>query len=255
MGIRTNIILYIFMGLVGLLGCDKKAQVIPKDELVGILVELQMADALGQNQKINPMFDSIDHSTLYMSVLKHHKYTMDDLDSTLAYYAKDGKTLDAIYNKVYTRLNKKMVQLQAQHNELTGGSGSQVWNLSRSISRQGYSAKGETLNIPLDDTCTCGLKIKLSVNPTDMGKVPRFKVYYVDSAEIKSGINEKDVVWVKELLKSKYIREFDRKLLLNDSSKNMLVVKIPEYDIADTAFYKNFNIVSIQLSNLNPAKQ
>lgn len=99
----------IFVAIIlAIVGCNtKKRQLIPEDDLVDILVDIHLAEALFKVTRIKTqkfsIYDSLD---IYDSVVVQHGYTKAQYDSTLAYYSDNITKFKAIYDKVIEKLNK-----------------------------------------------------------------------------------------------------------------------------------------------------
>jgi hypothetical protein len=74
---------------------------IPKKELISLLVDLHIADGLLSLPKINARSSSLDSITSYIQVIEKHGYTKEDMDRTMKYYfINKPKDLNKIYDQV-----------------------------------------------------------------------------------------------------------------------------------------------------------
>ena len=60
-----------------------KDNIIPRRDLVPLLIDMHIADAMALNTSVSGQFGGLDSSLLYQSVLDKYGYTKDDLTRTL----------------------------------------------------------------------------------------------------------------------------------------------------------------------------
>jgi hypothetical protein len=86
---------------------SKKKRLIPKDDLVNILVEMNIANSLGNDYIAKSKFRDLDSATVYRMVFDNSGYTKAQFDSTMNYYTRHPQTLDKIYDRVIAKLSMK----------------------------------------------------------------------------------------------------------------------------------------------------
>lgn len=85
-------------------GCNHKPkEVLPEDEMVDLLTDLQLAE--GYLNSAGP--NSVERDALIASVLKKHGVSQAQLDSTIAYYGRNIDEYYLLYNKVENNIRKK----------------------------------------------------------------------------------------------------------------------------------------------------
>jgi len=110
----------VFILLLGLLfsSCsflDKKHdKIIGKDEFVGILVDLHLADATLVVQGFNVVRDSTKIEQYYDDVLKKHHITKSQLKHSMEYYSGRTEAFDKMYDKVLDELAKRGSELDKE---------------------------------------------------------------------------------------------------------------------------------------------
>ena len=90
---------------------------IPREELVGILVDMHMADALQASLGFRDLsldYDSID---LYSEIFLQHGTTKLAFDSTMVYYSKNPRDLVSIYDEVIMKMTMINDSLQIVNEE------------------------------------------------------------------------------------------------------------------------------------------
>lgn len=84
-----------------------KEGIIPKDEMVEIIVDLHLADATINIKHFNKRSNSKKIVKYYASVLKKYGYTRLNFDESIKYYSIEPEKLDKIYDRVIQELSKK----------------------------------------------------------------------------------------------------------------------------------------------------
>ncbi len=90
---------------------------IPKDQMVDILIDLRLMDAvLNSKQRIaNDGFqDTLKF--YYGSVMEKHGITRERFDKSITYYQRDLKVMDELYEEAITRLSKLKTEESQKEN-------------------------------------------------------------------------------------------------------------------------------------------
>jgi|SRR6056297_1819797 len=114
-GIRY--ILWLLVVLVIVFACQDKKKVIPRDELVPVLVDIHLLDGAIRHSKFRDdvkMPDSID---VYEYVLDNYGYTQEQYDSSMNYYSRNPRKFEQIYQEVLARLNRRETQVKEKQEE------------------------------------------------------------------------------------------------------------------------------------------
>jgi hypothetical protein len=97
------------------LGCTHKIKdsdlvpvdLIPKDQMVDILVDLKIMDAILASEQRKKEQDANDAKYyLYNSIMGKYGITRNRFEESLEYYQKDLKVMDEIYEEAITKLSK-----------------------------------------------------------------------------------------------------------------------------------------------------
>jgi hypothetical protein len=96
-----------------ILSCNKtrrsgidRSDVIPEDEMVGILTDLYLTDGLMNYPPIRSDFSEKDSIETYIDVIHEHGYTKEEVDRSMEYYFIDKpKKYAAIYDRVIEKLS------------------------------------------------------------------------------------------------------------------------------------------------------
>lgn len=89
---------------------NKPDNLIDKEKLVDVLVDVHMADAVVAVKGLRINRDSVLISLYYDDVMKKHNITRKQFDITIEYYSKHAEKYDKIYDEVLEILSKKQKQ-------------------------------------------------------------------------------------------------------------------------------------------------
>lgn len=98
-------IVVLILVIIAMGSCNNQS-IIPEKDMVSILAKIQIIDASVQHQKYRSKFFDKDTIDYYSSTIKSFGYSKVQFDSSLSYYARNPKLLDAIYDKVIIELSK-----------------------------------------------------------------------------------------------------------------------------------------------------
>ncbi len=87
-------------------GVDTPGHIMEKKELVNLQVDLYMVEAAHNMNVLKQDSADGEYKTLFETILKKHKVTRDDYESSLRYYAIDNESLNEIYDSVLVKLTK-----------------------------------------------------------------------------------------------------------------------------------------------------
>ncbi|MCX7953782.1 MAG: DUF4296 domain-containing protein [Bacteroidales bacterium] len=95
-----------------LFSCTNNAKqppnIIPKDTLVDILIDMHLCDALLNINEIISKYDSIKATALYLSVLKKYKINKERFLKTIDYYSDNPN----LFNKIYEQAIEKLEDMR-----------------------------------------------------------------------------------------------------------------------------------------------
>ncbi len=81
------------------------ANIIPKDSLVNIIVDLHLADAVLLNPKTQSKISTVPSNELYQTVLKKYHLRKERFIQSMNYYAEKPDVLDSVYYDVIEHLS------------------------------------------------------------------------------------------------------------------------------------------------------
>lgn len=108
----------IILVLVGIaMSCSNRSRVpdyvIPKDQMVNIIVDMHLLDGLLSVRPIQHKMIELDTLNQYDALLQKYGYTRNDFDTSLFYY---GKKID-LYDDIYEEVLNKLTFIEAEIKE------------------------------------------------------------------------------------------------------------------------------------------
>jgi hypothetical protein len=103
---RLKGLILIFIIIV--LSCSRSGQHgrIPESQLIKILADIHLADAIAFSNKYKTEFHNSDSVYYFESVFSKYHITRSQFDSTIAWYSGNPEKYDLLYGKVLDRLNR-----------------------------------------------------------------------------------------------------------------------------------------------------
>ena len=86
---------------------DKPLDLIPKDSLVALLVDLHLTDATSKQNFIPNNNDTYYEYQEYKAILNFHKISRNRFDATLRYYCAKGNDFEKLYEEVIAELQAR----------------------------------------------------------------------------------------------------------------------------------------------------
>jgi hypothetical protein len=109
MRLKGVIIVFLLIGL----SCSQygKHRLIPEKQLVKILVDIHIADAISFSGKYRDLFHSNDTTYYFERLFSKYNVTRSQFDSTISWYSGDPEKYDVLYTKVLDNLNRMMASI------------------------------------------------------------------------------------------------------------------------------------------------
>src|SRR6056297_435546 len=114
------LILYIALGLL-LIGCSKKSKeekLLPEDELVHLLADMHVTDALMMRTVNRGMIKSREVDNYYKGVLEKYNISRSEFDSIYHYYSQDYARLEKIYDRVLVEIKKRKEMMDIESTKM-----------------------------------------------------------------------------------------------------------------------------------------
>ncbi len=234
--------------------CSKHEQnkIIPRKDLIPLLVDLHISDAMATNYNINEAFGGLDSAILYSTVLKSYGYTKDDFIKTIEYYTKEPEKLIKIYDEVFSILSNRSEDAKKMYDSYSVKNTKSIWKSKQTH----YRIIGDTAHYPsmfevaVDTVGIFVLHVEIRVTEKDKSINPRIVAYFYN---LKNDVPEKRVYFEEvKLLKSSYKREYTLTQECSNPDLNRLRLLIPTYDNTTNDFYKDMEISNLRVSLVVP---
>ena len=130
---NIRILTFITGGILLLTGCSEPpkappADIIPEEKFISIMVDVQLTEALKNQQILAKRNNPDDILAAYHRFLEKHHVTAEQFLKTYAYYRDHPQDMQAVYEKVLDSLNKMNMMyrtdLELAHDSLFADSAS-----------------------------------------------------------------------------------------------------------------------------------
>ncbi|MBN1596777.1 MAG: DUF4296 domain-containing protein [Bacteroidales bacterium] len=231
----------------------RKENVIPKKDLVSLLVELHITDAIAMNTRYSDYFGGLDSTLLYSTVFEKYGYTKEELTNSIKYYSKNPDDISDIYNEVFSELSKRTEDLRIKNTKYSYGNTKFLWRMKNIRYIKGDTARYPSAHdIPVEGKGTYLIYATIKMLRSDESVNPRITAYFYNPEDTVSGSR----IYFKPvpITKSKYTRDYVLLKELKDESYSRLKITIPEYDNKDSLFYKEMTLTGFNLQKLREKK-
>lgn len=137
-----------------LAGCSGRPDgIIPETEMVEIMADLQIAEAYDRNGNPDPDMQGMNRELLGRGILMDHGVTVEEMDSTLAWY---GRNMDQ-YARLYKKVDERLAAMQQKYAKAAGesesdGPSTDLWPYGRHFMVDGNQlTDGLIVNINVPD--------------------------------------------------------------------------------------------------------
>jgi hypothetical protein len=247
---------WIVISIVILFFSCRTSNVIPEKDMISILVNIYLTDATITSPQLRPIYFGKDTIDYYAKTLSKVGYTSAQFDSSLNYYAKNPKQLDAIYDKVIIELSKKQTELvqASKADSVVIDTLKNLWTL-----KANYKLKLDSLGdfiifeIPVVGLGTYTFNYNLLIFPDDESLNPQSKIYfYYDNKSENGNISNYTVTpYTKDGKK----REIKTVMNLKNSLVTHLKGVLLDYNNTNKNFKSHANVTNIRVTyKPNPTK-
>ncbi len=241
-----------FLVLILLFSCNQgdPNRLIPRKDLVPLLAELHITDAIATSGTISDQFGRLDSTILYSKVMERYGYSKDDLFFTLDYYTGEPEILMEIYDEVFALLSTGSEEAKAAYNKYASQNTQHIWRPKENR----FEIESDTALYPvfddilIDSTGTYVLNLSMKLRKEDESENPVLIAYFYSPNRDSLGYRQYfDTV---KLHKSKYARELMLIKDISDTSLTRLRIHSVVFDNKDSAFFKSMDMYSVRLSLL-----
>ena len=206
--------LLFFLMMVVLTGCSNRPKdIIDEKKMVEIMADLQIAEAYERNGKAPDNINGSNRELLGRGVLIAHGVTVEEMDSTLAWYGRNMDEYAKLYKKVDERLSKMQLKYaRAAGESENGGPSTDLWPYGRHlVLDRNQMTDGLVVTIPVPDMASGD---KLTWKLRTQGLTSRRMILGVDyedgRSEIVDNTNNGIDAWMETSLQTDTLRTVSR---------------------------------------------
>ena len=104
------------------LSCKQKDSIpenlIPKDKMIDILIDMHLADAIFTSPTVRSLFAERDSVNFYEVIFENYGYTRIDFDTSVYYYSHNINEYNKMYIEVLNRLNEMETEVKREMQEI-----------------------------------------------------------------------------------------------------------------------------------------
>lgn len=118
-----------------LAGCSKRPKgILSEDEMVSLMADIQVAEAYEQSGRVRDMGTGNDRELMGRGVLMEHGVSIEQMDSTLAWYGRNMDEYAKLYKKVDDELRRRQEKFASAAGELeNSGPSADLWPYGRHL--------------------------------------------------------------------------------------------------------------------------
>ena len=135
-------------------GCSKRPKdILSEDKMVAVMADIQIAEAYERSGDASAYLDGHDRELLGRGILMRHGVTVEEMDSTLAWYGRNMDEYSKLYKKIDAELGKRQLKYARAAGESDNeGPSSDLWPYGRHFMIDDRSlTSGIVANIPVTD--------------------------------------------------------------------------------------------------------
>lgn len=246
-----------FTILLLIFNCSRTEQkkVIPKRDLVSLLVDIHIHDAIAMNYNINEQFGGLDSAILYSTVLDSYGYSKEDFIRTIEHYTKDPEKLIKVYDDVFSELSKRAEETKTLYETYSTRKTKLIWK-PKIVH---YRIYGDTASYPaafeitIDTSGTYVLSTEIKMTKKDQSKNPRIVAYFYNASNDNG--NKRLYFDETSFIKSNFKREYTLVKECDSKEFDRIRIIIPEYENKDESFFKDLDISNLRVSLVKPEKK
>ena len=252
---RVKILVGITLVLVLISNCgnQKDNDILSREELVNLLIDLHLYDAMATDYSLNTHLEDIDSASLYTSVLSKHEIDRDGFYKTLQWYSNHPDEFASIYDEVFGTLNKQYEGFNKLGSLFSGNGAREIWSNKRYKHIHGDTVKyPDPYIVEIVTTGTYLFDIKCRMLTQDLSEDPYLNVYFFkhESDQVPS---ERLEVCRVPIIKSNFTRDYQYQFLLEDPSYRFIKIILPETPDRLAGKQKNLQINRVRVLRKNEA--
>ena len=155
---------------------------IPENQLVKILADIHLADAISFSGKFKDIYHNKDSIYYFEKIFARYNITRNQFDSTISWYSGNPDAYETLYGKVLNRLNRMAATINdsLRADSLLSQAGN-IWNRKRDwILPDDGTQENISFIIKIHQIGTYVLSARIKINANDQSERP-FMLAYLSS--------------------------------------------------------------------------
>jgi len=239
-----------------LLSCNREEKnIIPRKDLVPILIDMHITDAIAMNHMISEQFGGLDSALLYNAIFEKHGYTKEQIIGTLRYYSGKPDALVKIYDDVFSEMSKMAEEAHLAYTSTNNTNTNLFWKPDTNK----YRAVGDTVNYPpsfdiaIDTNGTYVITAEIKITAKDSSVNPRINAFFYRPG--KDSLKSMVFFDEESLFKTDFMREYRAIKEYRNKLPARLKIIIPAHDSPDTTFMKWFEMQNLHVALVRNDKE
>jgi hypothetical protein len=235
--------------------CADKSEIkmIPQKELIPLLVDLNLADAISGNSQLTSQLGSIDSASFYGPIYLKHRHTKQELDKTLLYYSNKPNKLAQIYDEVFAELSRQTEKVKSTLKDYAAFENKTIWRSNTKIKIDADTeAYPQALDIRIDSIGQYLINAEIKMGKSDQSTNPKITAYFYDS--LKNDLKSRIFFREFPLAKSDVLRTYQLVEEVKNPALSHLHIIIPDCDSTSLTFRRNIEISNISVIRLRVKK-
>ncbi|MFC2087252.1 DUF4296 domain-containing protein [Bacteroidota bacterium] len=228
------------------ISCDtarRNEGLIPRDDFIQIIVEMHIIEGLFQTRQVREQFNQKYYTFYIDDYFESKKYTREQFEKTIEYYAENFVEYNLIYDKVIEELSK----LEALNDQYKLPDGGNLWQQQHAYH---FPEDGKRykipFSIPVKGKGEYIISAKFKISRLDESINPHLAAFFWYMDSTGSGIASDTTR--QELKNDNIIRQSTLKLKLEDTLVNHLKGWLFYDDNTDTSYQKVGDINDIKIT-------
>jgi hypothetical protein len=176
---RSKGVIIVFLLIV--LSCSRtgKHGRIPENQLVKILADIHLADAISFSNKYRDLYRNNDSAYYFEQLLSRYDVRRSQFDSTIAWYSGNPELYDLLYSKVLDRLNRMAASIndKLRADSILTQTGN-LWNRKRDwILPDDGPRENISFALRVEKQGRYLLTARIKINPADQSDRPYMTAY------------------------------------------------------------------------------
>ncbi len=224
----------------------KKKYLIPEKEIIPLLVDMHIADAMGLDYTITQNQLRTDSAALYGWIFEKHGVTKMQFDSTMSYYSRHPDRLNKVYEKVISSLSKLESEIKEAESSEALKKRVTLWE-----DKQDYLLPNDgrtnriSFSVPVSDLGEYTITAQIKVFRDDESMAPRINAFFWYDTQTEEGY--RDYFASAPVKKNDILNTYTISKQLRNENVTHIKGFIFNHSNQDTMFVKHAYITGIKI--------